>query len=1107
MGVSMNKANELSRESIPNPSNLMNKAMQTLAATSAVIHRSYLANLHQYPLLLPEEKNKLSDNGDVALFHLERIVTENRQAILESATAAYTALGSAGYCVFFLIEGDQKSTRLYIGARGQPGAMNGFKAGGELITKSIIGHFPGSKITQVSTSEKIRNKLNFAGLVGEYSSLAVTSVTGIPALNTEDREHFIQGLERLLDAAEGSNYRALLLAEPVPANQINTARAGFEASASQLSPLLKQSLSYGINESESVATSLMESFSTSLGESIGLTETHGTNFSKTITDSQNQSTTKDPSMVIGSITAAVVGAGVLATALSGGVAAPAAMAAAKVAGVAAGAAGKGVSSAAIGSKTSGSSTSVGTTEGHSDSTSNSSSTTETSSTTESKTDTSTTSVGSSRQLTIEAVNKPVEQLLARIDQHLERLDEARAYGGWQTAAYFIGDGTAATESLGSMFLGLMRGSTSGTEDFAITTWSSSQKEHPERPKQILAWLQNLTHPRFTPDFIQHLAIDYVTPAALLSGRELAIQLSLPRRSTSAVTVLEVPPYGRSIGLLDLDRASKNEDDSLLLGHIRHLWKDTQQSIELEINKLCYHTLITGTTGVGKTTAIMSLLAQVHKKGIPFLAVEPVKGEYRRLLGLGTVDCPVTYRVAGRTGPDALRINPLVFPRDIELSDHIDRVCTVFNAAFPMYAAMPQVLEEAIFTAYEELGWDSITSTCLGGVRRFPTLRRVADLIPHVVQQLGYSEQLSSDYTGALSTRLRSLCRGSLGMTLLCSEAEETTDQELFERSAVVDLSPMGSPEKRALLMGILFMRMYEKRLRDGLPEVTGLRHLMVLEEAHVLLKRTSVDQNQESSNPRGLAVEAFSNALAEMRAFGQGFIVADQSASVLDDAVLRNTNTKIVMRAPFEADRVALGGALALDEKQTQQLARLENQTAVVHQSNWVEPVLCRIKLEPIPEYVEDRHDEDEKIRRSKNRLALLLWNNRFEHPKEEWNLACEDELGSINDILNIPESQAINLKKILSQRSRLSWDDIRPYIKVLFPRLGDSALSEMTSSIQAQINHIYSLVETELGNAIDQENIKTIVKDIVLVISKLPAKEVSETLNHFEKWRVNNVH
>src|SRR5690606_23114203 len=219
---------------------------------------------------------------------------------------------------------------------------------------------------------------------------------------------------------------------------------------------------------------------------------------------------------------------------------------------------------------------------------------------------------------------------------------------------------------------------------------------------------------------------------------------------AAVTVLEVPAYGRSIGLLDLD-ATQGECDtksnSILLGHLRHLWRDTPQPLHLALDKLCYHTLITGTTGVGKTTAVMSLLAQVHRLGIPFLAIEPAKGEYRKLLGLADAQHPVTYRVVGRTGPDALRINPLVFPEGIELSDHVDRVCTVFNAAFPMYAAMPQVLEEAIFTAYEELGWDSISSTCVGGEQRFPTLRRIADLISQVVQQLGYSEQVSSDYIG------------------------------------------------------------------------------------------------------------------------------------------------------------------------------------------------------------------------------------------------------------------------------------------------------------------------------------------------------------------------
>lgn len=1071
---------------IKDPKVLLQQAENTLGAASELIHRSYLANLSSYLVLPADEYISEVNLRDVSLFKMERLVTENRESILESATAIYTALGAAGYSVFFLLDAMQGDTQLYIGTRAQHGSMKGSDSG-ELLHKTLSGHFPGSKLSEITNGRAISTALDFSshskqeGGQGEYTS--VTAVTGIPALNSEERKYFTQGLERFLDAAEGETYQALFLAEPVSSEHLHWTRMGFEATASQLSPLVKQQLSYGVNESEAVANSLTESLSESLSQTVGQTQTIGKSTSTTHTVGTTKSTTKDPSMLVGSA-ASLVGlavGGPLGAVIVGGLA-------------------KGVTSTFVGSKTEGESETKGTTEGEThtagESTSNTSGTTKNSGTT----NTQTLSEGSNRQLMVESINKPVEQLLARIDHHLERLDEARAYGGWNSAAYFVAQDTATSEALGSMFLGLMRGNESSAEDFALTTWNNGVQAERD---SVLEWLKNLMHPRFEPDFKQYISVDYVTPASLLSGREIAIQLSLPRRSSTAVTVLEVPAYGRSVGLLDLDSPQQeNTSNSILLGHLRHLWRDTEQELRLTLDKLCYHTLITGTTGVGKTTAIMSLLAQVHEKGIPFLTIEPAKGEYRQLLGLATKKRPVTYRVAGRTGPDALRINPFVFPEGIELSDHIDRVCTVFNAAFPMYAAMPQVLEEAIFTAYEELGWDSISSRNVGVKKHFPTLRRVADLIPEVVKRLGYSEQLSSDYIGALSTRLRSLCRGSLGMTLLCSADEETTDKELFETSAVVDLSPMGSPEKRALLMGILFMRMYEKRMTEGLPSEAELRHLMVLEEAHVLLKRTSTEQSQEGSNPRGLAVEAFSNALAEMRAYGQGFIVADQSASVLDDSVLRNTNTKIVMRAPFEADRIALGGALALTEEQTQQLARLENQTAVIHQSNWLEPVLCRIQRTkiPSPPALPNREHMELEKKEAQKKLVLALWQERLSELFDEDHSLNESELKRCFTILNISESNSEVLRKhflVEARNHRVEQGKLKKQIEIILPELADTAWTQMTISEQERLNRLHLILSEDLGLSFDY--VRNIAFDIGTLFIGIPFEELRSLQRNLE--------
>lgn len=123
-----------------------------------------------------------------------------------------------------------------------------------------------------------------------------------------------------------------------------------------------------------------------------------------------------------------------------------------------------------------------------------------------------------------------------------------------------------------------------------------------------------------------------------------------------------------------------------------------------------------------------------------------------------------------------------------------------------------------------------------------------------------------------------------------------------------------------------------------------LRHITVLEEAHHLLRRTSVEQSSESSNLLGKSVEMLTNAIAEMRTYGEGFIIADQSPGLLDMAVIRNTNTKIIHRLPDYSDRELVGRACGLNDDQITELSRLDKGVAVIRQSEWLEPVLCKVE-------------------------------------------------------------------------------------------------------------------------------------------------------------------
>lgn len=901
-------------------------AARTLEAGRALINRSYLAELAHYPVAdFSQTGVQLNRASDVRIFRIERLVQSNKQSVLESTTASYTALGAAGYTVFLFLRSNGHETDLFIGTRGMPGRMLGHNAG-ELMRETFRGHFAGSSLRPLGSME-VEALLGAVQAEGENSSASITAVTGVPALSTENREHFMQGLERFIDAAENRTYQAIILAEPVGSHNLDLIRVGYEQVATQLSPLLKQQISFGQQESDNVGLSISQGLSQSLGESLGLTETRGTSDTIGSSTSETNGTSSGTSAQSATAkTASVVGP-VFGMLIGGGLGGPAgAMLGGQI--------GASVGAMFSEQRTEGTNHSV--TESHNQS--HTVSTSEAVSKTRSRTDSSTVTdsrslnktTGSSQQITIEATDKSIEQLLAKIDYHLERIDEAKTYGGWNSAAYFIGDSTATSESLASIFLGLIRGSKSSHEDFALTTW------HSGRRKAVIDWLAALSHPQLRPDFAKRIPVAHLSPATLVSGKEMAIQLSLPRRSTSTVAVVETQTFGRRVQRLDGTFDAGGAGRMLTLGNVRHLWENLQQTIDLNLDQLASHVFVSGSTGAGKSNTLYAMLDQILAAGVPFLVIEPAKGEYKHVFGQRD---DVTVLGTHPTHSELLRINPFHFPAAIHVLEHVDRLVEIFNVCWPMYAAMPAVLKDATLNAYAQCGWDLSASTNRYDDELFPTFADLLDSLEKVIADSAWSQELKGNYIGSLSTRVRSLTNGLNGQIFAADEIESSV---LFDSNVIVDLSRIGSAETKALIMGVLVMRLSEYRMAGGGMN-HPLRHVTVLEEAHNILKRSGADGGAEGANVIGKSVEMLANGIAEMRTYGESFIIVDQSPHAVDIAAIRNTNTKIIMRLPEEADRRLIGKSVALRDDQLEEIARLPRGVAIVYQNDWLEPVLCQV--------------------------------------------------------------------------------------------------------------------------------------------------------------------
>jgi hypothetical protein len=797
---------------------------------------------------------------------------------------------------------------------------------------------------------------------------AIASVSCVAALRdkskTEDKA-FIQGIERFIDAMDGDAYTALFLAEPVTEETQAGIRNGYEELYSALSPFRKTTWSYTENESHAVMETFCSGTSDTVtdGTSSGFSDEQGRNTGFNFNAGMNQGTTNTigqshavtrlrlPSkrtmvgvaagasiLALGAVAASAVfppaGAAIVSAASTVGAAVKAGPLFGAVVPMVAGHETNGTawSTARSIGKSLGFGMSRGYNTAHTDS-----STVERSnahSTNEQHSNGTTDTHGTVRTQQIEVCNKAVEELLTRIDEQIKRTKESEDYGCYSCAAYFLSSRPSKALLAANTYRSLMIGEGSSVESGAVNLWQDRASVTAMRE-----YLKRFTHPVFARQLWENEADSlFYTAGTLVSGRELPMHLGLPTRSVHGLPIIEHAEFGRNVP----DEAMPDED-KMNLGKIYHMGKEEAAGLILNRQAMASHTFITGSTGTGKSNAVYHLLDEITKNGqTTFLVVEPAKGEYKNVFGNCT-DVQV-FGTNPRETP-LLRMNPFAFPENIHILEHIDRLVEIFNACWPMYAAMPAVLKDAIERSYQKVGWDLRNSESEKGV--FPTFFDLLDILPGVIEESHYSKDTQSDYVGALCTRVKSLTNGIYG-SVFCAE-DALSDAELFDCNVVVDLSRVGSMETKSLLMGILVMKLQEYRM-CGSEMNSRLRHVTVLEEAHNLLRKTSAEQSQEGANLQGKSVEMLANAIAEMRTYGEGFIIADQAPGLLDMSVIRNTNTKIILRLPDEEDRKLVGKSAALKEAQIDELSKLPLGVAAVYQNEWPEAVLCKIEAYPMPE-------------------------------------------------------------------------------------------------------------------------------------------------------------
>jgi hypothetical protein len=522
-----------------------------------------------------------------------------------------------------------------------------------------------------------------------------------------------------------------------------------------------------------------------------------------------------------------------------------------------------------------------------------------------------------------------------LDLSLKILTQGQAAGGWRTTVYLAGGGHDYWR-LASAWRSLFSGERSLPEPLRI--WDG-----PGVAELAAAWRVPDGETTPGPGQYQH-PFEYQT---LLTSSQLGAYFDLPRVEALGFQVRLLPRF-------DVVRKAAPAE-GVEIGNVMSGSAVTGSTYRVRDKDVTKHALVAGVTGAGKTNTIFHLLGQLAQRDVPFLVIEPAKREYRALLGHPELKDSIQVYTPGDELISPLRINPFEVVDGGTAAVHLDLLRSAFAAGFGLWTPLPQVLERCLHRVYVDRGWDLATNTNArldaeaDPALAIPTLSDLVSVVDEVTTSLGYEERITSDLRAALLTRLEALRTGGKGLLL---DVERSTPLDhLFDRPAIIELEGLGDDDDKAFVMGLLLVRLVEYRRSRG--EQEGLRHVLVVEEAHRLLAATKTEKSEEEANPRGKAVETFANLLSEIRAYGQGVLISDQVPVRLDPQVIKNTNLKIAHRVVASDDRKALAGAMAMDERQERAISVLGVGQAALFSEGDDSPILVQVqnaKLDlPIP--------------------------------------------------------------------------------------------------------------------------------------------------------------
>lgn len=538
-------------------------------------------------------------------------------------------------------------------------------------------------------------------------------------------------------------------------------------------------------------------------------------------------------------------------------------------------------------------------------------------------------IGTSETVALDVQNGFALELMEYCDKAIERLKQGQNLGLWGTVISYHAENEIAANIIKACLCGELSKSTSDI-----------------LPLKNFNYNGKIAIPKLRGDANRLLAP--------ITSYELGMISTLPYEPVPDFELKQGKQY---------PMISSSVESGVAIGKISDGHRPIEKMVfELSEEDLNKHTFVCGITGSGKTTTVKRILLNCSK---PFMVIESAKKEYRNL-----TDKETDVYTLGKPELNCIRFNPFYIQYGTNLQTHIDYLKDLFNASFSFYGPMPYILERCLHNIYKNKGWnltlgyhpllinlknkEEVFSSeymkekyLLDAHKQlFPTMIDLKNEVKrYIEQEMQYDGEVGGNIKTAILARLESLCVGAKGYMF------NTTDfinmESMMSKNVVFELEGLADDSDKAFCVGLLVIFINEFRQvfkEEHSNEKIGLQHLLVIEEAHRLLKNVETERSSENmGNPKGKAVEHFTNMIAEMRSYGQGVIIAEQIPSKLAPDVIKNSSNKIIQRVVSADDQNLVANTIGMKQDDAVLLGSLKTGMGLCHKEGMSLPVYVSI--------------------------------------------------------------------------------------------------------------------------------------------------------------------